>query len=709
MGLKIANWLVLASVAVAAAFTPEQLISAPRRSEAVPNPSGKTAIFSVSEYSFSSHSGSSAWKALDTSSGKTTLLSNSSDVSEVVWIDDKTLLYLNGSNAAVAGGVELWVTTLAGFEADAYRAASIPGPLANLKIAPPSSKGKGIRFLLTGKQTLEGKIYNAETEDAPLSTAHVYDQIYIRHWDTWLTPETYTLFSGVLSGGKRTKYSFNGELTNLLAGVKGLETPVQPFGGTGDFSITPDGSTVAFMSKDPDLPLANFTASYVYLVPSDGSEKPKALNAPTSPGTPKNARGASAAPTFSPDGKSIAYLQMDDRMYESDRNQVYISKLGSGKISALTTKWDRSPSGIIFAPNGKTLYLLTEDTGREKIFTLPLPASAASTPKALTHEGYVSAAYPISSGSSLLISNSSMISSTSYSTVSTSTGAIKRLLEANKVDANLHGLADNQVSEFWYQGNWTQIHGWLVKPINFDPSKKYPLAFLIHGGPQGSWANNWSNRWNPAVFANQGYVVALINPTGSTGYGAKLTDAIQNNWGGAPYSDLALGFAHLKASFPFIDTTRAVAAGASYGGYMVNWIQGHPLGREFRALVTHDGVFSTLNQYASEELWFMQHDFNGTFWADNENYARWDPAKPELIAQWATPHLVVHNDLDYRLPVSEGVALFNVLQERGVESRFLGFPDENHWVLGKENSRVWHKEVLGWLNKYSGVAGDDEL
>lgn len=273
---------------------------------------------------------------------------------------------------------------------------------------------------------------------------------------------------------------------------------------------------------------------------------------------------------------------------------------------------------------------------------------------------------------------------------------------------SLFGLSRNQVDDVWYDGAFSgqQIHALMVRPSDFDPKKKYPLAYLIHGGPQGAWNDSWSTRWNPAIFAEQGYVVVCPNPTGSTGYGTALTDAIQGQWGGTPYQDLVKGFEHLEKEYEYIDTDRAVALGASYGGYMINWIQGHDLGRKFKALVCHDGVFSMQSQMASDELWFPFHDIKGPIWKEPKAWAEWDPAR--FTGEWETPQLVIHSELDYRLAVSEGLAAFNVLQARGVESQFLTFPDENHWVLKPENSAVWHRVVLDFINpkvglsKYSG-------
>ncbi|KAK3366453.1 Alpha/Beta hydrolase protein [Podospora didyma] len=230
------------------------------------------------------------------------------------------------------------------------------------------------------------------------------------------------------------------------------------------------------------------------------------------------------------------------------------------------------------------------------------------------------------------------------------------------------------------------VHALVMRPSNHDPKKKYPLCFLIHGGPQGAWGDGWSTRWNPAIFAEQGYVVVSPNPTGSTGYGMSLQNGIKGNWGGRPYNDLVKCFEYIEKEMPFVDTDRGVALGASYGGYMINWIQGHPLGRKFKALVCHDGVFSTLNQWSTEELFFPIHDFEGTIYENREGYARWDPA--QFVNEWATHQLIIHSELDYRLPITEGLSPFNILQSKGIPSKLLMFPDENHWVLKPENSLV---------------------
>ncbi|EKV05244.1 Dipeptidyl-peptidase 5 [Penicillium digitatum Pd1] len=680
----------------AAALTPEELIAAPRRGEAIPNPSGEVALFSTSEYSFETHVTSSWWSLLDLETGKVTQLTNDSNVSELTWLGstDSGLLYINGTNAETPGGTEIWVSDTSDFTTSAYKAASLPARLSGLKTATTTSGD--INFLVYGESWPNGTAYNEELAAKPLSSARIYDSIYVRHWDKWITTRFNAIYSGTLKKkraghGATSSYTSSGSLRNLVAGVKNLESPYPPFGDSSDYDISSDGKLVAFKSKAPELPRANNTASYIFLVPHDGSRKAVAINGPDSPGTPKGIKGDSSSPVFSPDGRHLAYLQMEDISYESDRRTVYVYTIGStDTIRTLAKNWDRSPGAIKWTADGKNLVLNTEDSARSRLFLLPADAGKDFKPKNFTDSGAVAAYYGLPDGD-YLVSGSAIYTSRTIYTAKPGKGVTGVIFSANELDPALKSLGPSDIDEFYYKGNWTDIYSWIVYPSNFNKSKSYPLLFYIHGGPQGSWADSWSTRWNYKVFADQGYVVVAPNPTGSTGFGDELTDVIANNWGSFPYDDLVKGWEYVRDNLNFIDTDRGVAAGASYGGFMINWIQGNPLGREFKALVSHDGTF------------VADAKFNGTFWDNRDNYRRWDPSAPEHIKQFATPQLIVHSDLDYRLPISEGLALFNVLQERGIPSRLLSFPDENHWVINKENSLVWHQQVLGWLNKYAGI------
>lgn len=368
--------------------------------------------------------------------------------------------------------------------------------------------------------------------------------------------------------------------------------------------------------------------------------------------------------------------------------------------------WELSPSAVSFAHDDKSLLVQVEEKGRGVLYQLPLENIRQATPdslKKLTHSGCVTEVHPAAAKSpKLLVSSNSLVDSSLWTLIDPNSPEDVQVVSSIGREGAAFGLSPSQVDEIWFKGAEDHpVHAWVVKPSNFNPKEKYPLAYLLHGGPQGAWLDQWSTRWNPAVFAEQGYVVVTPNPRGSTSYGQPFTDAIRNSWGGLPYEDLVKGFEYIENNLDYVDTNRAVALGASYGGYMVNWIQGQPLGRKFKALVTHDGVFSMTSQLASEELYFPFHDMAGPLWKVPENWARWDPSR--FTENWQTPHLVIHNELDYRLTIAEGLSAFNVLQARGVESAFLTFPDENHWMLNPENALVWHQTVLNWVNKYVGL------
>ena len=353
--------------------------------------------------------------------------------------------------------------------------------------------------------------------------------------------------------------------------------------------------------------------------------------------------------------------------------------------------------------DGMALYVQAEDTGSLCLFKVDLAAAEGPKyrPEQLTTDGFITDVAPASATSNLLfVSGNSLVESSLYYYIDPSgPDAPPRIISSLSNSGTAFGLSPAQVSELWWKGDEGRpVHAWMMKPSYFRADHKYPLAYLIHGGPQGAWNDQWSSRWNPAVFAEQGYVVVCPNPTGSTGYGQGFTDAIRNNWGGAPYIDLFKGFEYIESELKFVDTSRAVALGASYGGYMMNWIQGHDLAKKFKALVCHDGVFSMTAQLASDEQYFPVHDLGGPVWKRQEMYDKWDPSR--FLANWETPMLVIHNELDYRLTIAEGLSAFNVLQMKGIESRFLSFPDENHWVLKPENSLVWHTTVINWINHY---------
>ncbi|KAK8168425.1 dipeptidyl-peptidase-like protein V precursor [Phyllosticta citrichinensis] len=679
-------------------FTPEALLSAPRRGDGIPNSDGSKVLFSVSTYKFEDHSQSSEIRVLDVASKKSTLVTDNADASDPTWLDNGDILILApGSN----GTTNVLVGPHDSFSTSNYTAGNIDGSVSGVKVA--SLANGSYAFTVTGNSNPDGSIYNSEKATSSQTTGRLYGAIFVRHWDKYITPQRQTIFYGSLKkDGSRYKLT---SVANLLKGTN-LESPVPQFGSTDNFDVSSSG--IAFVSKDPVLQPAVYTKINPYFVPlSDftASTPPSPIQIQTS-----GFNGQATSPVFSPDGKQLAFLRRQNEQYESDKLQLFVLTNvaePNSTVNALATAdrkgaWDRSPSSVFWSHDGKKLYLTAEEHGRVALFTLAASCAfgnSTSLPEKVFYDGAISSAYPLSNDD-VFISGSSLVDNSIYFYYDSASGNAD-VISSNSKNGTAFGLSRDQVSEIWYPGAAEQIHAWVVKPSNFSAGQKYPLAYLIHGGPQGAWEDSWSTRWNPAVFAEQGYVVIMPNPTGSTGYGQALTDAIQGEWGGLPYVDIVKGFEYIEANLDYVDTSNAVELGASYGGYMTNWIQGHPLGRKFKALVTHDGVFSMVSQLASEEVWFPFHDLEGPYWKNPSSWQKWDPSAH--TGNWSTPHLIIHNELDYRLTIAEGLAAFNVLQERGVESEFLSFPNENHWVLKPENSLLWHTAVLDFINKHVGL------
>ncbi|KAI0534930.1 dipeptidyl-peptidase-like protein V precursor [Xylaria digitata] len=699
------------------ALTIEGMLAAPRRSTANVNPSGKWALFTSTSYDWTSNKASTTWNLLDVNSGKVTAAPFGSDVSEVVWIGDTdtSILYINGTNDEIAGGVTLYTADIGAKKFSPSLVASLEAPFQGLKAV--QTKSGDINFVVNALAHWDdGSAYTSELATAPLTSGTIYDSNYIRHWDTYIASERYAIFSGKLAlaknvGSSREKhYSLEGELKNLLLGIDAPvtrpETPVQPFGDQGDYDLSPDGRTVAFLTKAPELSKANYTASYIYLVPHDGSKVALPVNGPNG-SAPRNAKGASGSPRWSPDGKKLAYVQQDGISYESDRNKLYVATFDGlkSKVSAVAQDWDSSPSGLQWSPNGKNLWVASELHASTRLFIVPYNAKSSFTPRNFTGPDTNLADFAILPNGRALVSASASWTSRIFYTQSP--GKEKKVLfTANEVDPELKGLKPDSVSNFWVENDdGDKIQTFVFYPPNFDPQKKYPLAFIIHGGPQSTQGDSWSTRWNLRLWAEQGFVVTTVQFTGSPSYGQAFTDKIQNNWGGTPYNDLVKVFKHLKNNVPYVDTDRAIAAGASFGCYMTNWIQGHDLGREFKALVCHDGKVNQLGAYATDELWFIERDANGTIWNDRENYELWDPLSH--ASNFQTPEFIIHSDGDYRVSISEGLQTFNVLQRLGVPSRFLHFPDETHWVTNRHNSLLWHTGIFNWIRYWVGL--DEEL
>ncbi|TFK40524.1 Alpha/Beta hydrolase protein [Crucibulum laeve] len=553
------------------------------------------------------------------------------------------------------------------------------------------------------------------------NSAYVYDTTYVRHWDTWQGLKKPELFSVRLVQDPDRNWLFGQEFHPLLKGT-GHNSPVEPFGGTDDFDVST--THVVYTTKDPKLPEAWHTKQNVYLVDIKGEGKPKELTS--------GKQGAIHSPVFSSSGNKVAWLELDKDGYESDRAKIVIYDLIRHVRFTLTQKWDRSPDSLAFNKEDTFIYFTAGDEAKVKVFVLPVPPTPYQSttnpdldpkythPIALTSTAAASGLQTLYTDR-LLFSRSSFTSPNDVFIVhgvkhiqdallqdgNADLAAIKITQVTNFTEDDLKGKDLSKGEEFWFKGALDKkVQGWVLKPKGWSEGdkKKWPGLLLIHGGPQGAWEDQWSTRWNPNVFAQQGYFVVMINPTGSTTFGQEFTDAIAEDWGGKPFVDMIQGWKYVLDKHPEIDADRAVAAGASWGGYAINWIQGHPeLGFNFKALVGHDGVFdSNYNGYSTDELFFFNHEWGGRPWETKSKKLSEKYSPANYVHKWSTPQLLIHGSKDYRLPETESIGAFHALQQLGIPSRLVVFPDENHWVLNHGNSLKWHYEVLRWFDQFVG-------
>ena len=561
-------------------FDPKVLLSAPRRSAGVPSASGQHVLFTSSSYSFETHSKSNEFRLLDTRSGESTVLSQQA-VDAVNWLGDDEFAWLQSGEE---GSTEVWVGSLRGVgskqgsDGGSYVAGRIAAPVGNLKVAKLGG-GDEFAVVLSALAGADGELFNPEKAAKTQSTGRLYTGLYVRHWDAWRGRERNALWYGTLARENGGKYQLS-KLTNALKGTR-LESPIEPFGGTDHFDVSERG--VVFVSKDPELDPALNTKCNVYLLnvkswTQSSKEKPKQI-------VIEEFEGASTSPVFSPDARQVAFLSMRRNGYESDQNRIFVvgdleaaelrASCEHGVVAA-QAGWDRSPSAISWTVDGRALLATAEDVGRARLFMIQ---SGQKAPFPLTEDGSVGDVVPLGEPGKIFYTGSSLIDNSVFAIIQVSDEqadvSVSTLwTHSNSGHGSKFGLKSKQVSSIWTPASnpkvTKEVHSWVVRPSNFDDSKKYPVAYLIHGGPQGAWGDSWSTRWNPAVFAEQGFIVVTPNITGSTGYGQDFTDAINKNWGGDPLGDIENAFEWVGKHLPEADNDQAVALGASYGGYMMN-------------------------------------------------------------------------------------------------------------------------------------------
>jgi len=588
--------------------------------------------------------------------------------------DGKSVYFLSAKSGSqqlysmpLAGGEPRRLTDFA-LDVDAYKLSPDGTQVALAFAVFPDCKGD--------LDCTKKKLDDAEAAKA---TGKVFDRMFIRHWDTWADGRLNRVFAAKLDGEGMIKAA------TLLSGDIDGDIPSKPFGDLSDFAWSADGRQVAMSVRQANREEPWSTNFDIWLVNADGSGA-RNLTAAN--------KAWDAGPVFSRDGKTLYYRAMARPGFEADRFALMAMDLASGQTKEIAPRWDASADGIALSADGSRIYTTAQELGRHPLFAVRLDNGEVEP---VAGDGSISA-FDLA-GDTLAFTRNSMKSGDQLF-VARADGSMPRAITQSAGEM-LPDVKFGEYEQFVFPGwNNEAVHGYVVKPWNYQPGRKYPVAFLIHGGPQGSFGDGWSYRWNPQTYAGQGYAVVMIDFHGSTGYGQKFTDAISQHWGDRPLEDLQKGWAAALKKYDFLDGDKACALGASYGGFMVNWIAGN-WNQPWKCLVSHDGVFENHAMgYATEELWFSEWENGGTPYDNPEGYQKFNPANH--VKDFRVPMLIIHGQQDFRIPVEQGIALFTANQRKGVESKFLYFPDENHWVLKPQNSILWHDTVNAWLKQHIG-------
>ncbi len=691
-------------------FTFEDMMKLKRVGAPVPSPDGKWVVFDCVDVVLEANTRISHLWIVPASGGESRRLNPTPNHEERPRFspDGKRLIW----TSKATDPTQIWMCD---FDPKAGALIGKPHQLTNLSTGADggiwSPDGKNIVFVSAVYPDCKDDGCNKQRDEELKQSkvkAKIFTRLFYRHWNAFTEFKRSHLFVisadavatglwSVPSGTPQQEKRPTGPRLQARDLTPG-DHDVPPFslGGQDMYAISPDGQEVAYTSNIDEVEAAS-TNDEIFVVPMSG-DTPKKIS--TTP-------GADTTPLYSPDGKYLAWRSQARAGFEADRWRLLMQDRQSGKIKNLSEKFDRWVGSFCWGNlwGNPTIWLTYEDRGqsfivgvdpRRDLTISPLPA----WPRGDTH------------ADDLAVVDRTIFYSQQFATApdeiwrwtlpinhDTGAGAEPPGVITHMNDALLSQIDMQPLESFTFKGaNNDEVQGFMVKPPGFDPNKKYPLKFLLHGGPQGAWGNEWTYRWNAELFAATGnYVVVMINFHGSTGYGQKFTDSISGDWGGKPYVDLMKGLDYVEKTYPFIDKNREAALGASYGGYMANWILGHT--DRFKCIVSHDGMFNAESAYGTtEELWFMNWEFGGPPWKKRDVYRKWSPH--EYAANFKTPTLVVHGQLDYRLDVSQGFDLFTTLQVLKVPSKMLYFPDEGHWVLKPQNSRLWYKTVNDWVDQW---------
>jgi dipeptidyl aminopeptidase/acylaminoacyl peptidase len=693
IALLVACWLIVLPVGAQEKQTRpmqvEDLFRFKRVADPQISPDGKWVVYSVTTIDDpkNNKSSSNLWLASSDGKHRKQLTTTTKKDRQPRWSPDgKSILFVSTRS----GSAQLWIIDLDGGEARQLTTISTG-------VAEPtwSRDGKRIAFVsavwpeFSAKPFKESNQLNKdkidEQESSPVKV-RVYKRLFYRHWDDYVEDKRQHLFVISYENGKA------GEPRDVTPGDYDAYPTSTTFSSSVDYSFSPDGTHLLFTAP-PKTNEAWSTNYDIWRVAIDGKGKPENLT--------KDNKAADGGPQFSPDGKKLAYRVQKTSGYEADRWELMVVDTDSagrlvGKPQHVKAKADISIDDLAWGPDNNTIFFTADDQGGVSIYTI----YARDGDVQKLHQGHSAASLSLSRDGNLIAFTAASLHYPPKVLVAPTAGGKPHHITDHNEEL-LAQLDDARLESTIVKGaGGDPMQMWILKPPNFDSNKKWPIAYLVHGGPQGAWHDGWSYRWNPRLWAAQGYVVALPNPRGSTGFGQKYVDEITGDWGGKCYEDLMKGVDYLE-TLPYVDKDRIGSAGASFGGYMMNWFAVNT-GR-FKCLITHCSVYNFESMYATtDELWFDEWEHGGPPWGKNRaSYEKHSPHKfAANLAKFKTPMLVIHNDLDFRCPIGQGHELFTTLQRLGVPSKMINFPDEGHWVLKPANSAYWHREVFAWLKKY---------
>jgi len=663
------------STVVAAPFTAQDLNTLARVSDPQVSPDGRYVVYTLRETDMEANRGRNDLWLLDLADGKGTpssrrLTQHPAADSSPRWAADGSGIFFLSSRG---GSSQVWHISLAGGEAQ--QVTSLPLDVGSFEVSPKGDRLAVSMEVFADCADLKCTTDRQAAQSKKKASGKTHDQLFVRHWDTWSDGTLSTLFT--VSLDKDLKFGVPVKVSGKVRG----HVPSKPFGGDEDYAFSADGARLVFSARLADRGESWSTNFDLYEVAADGSGEPRNLTADNP--------AWDAQPVFLANG-DLAWLAMSRPGFEADRYAVKVQSAKDGRVRTLLQDWDRSVTTLATTQDRKRLLGIADDIGQTALFEIDPTTGARTT---LVGDGQVQG---ISAGPRGVVMAWASLGSPPDLYLAAG-GKRTRL-----TTVNAERLADRQLAEFeqfsFAGANDQKVYGYVMKPQGFKPGQRYPLAFIVHGGPQVSFANQWSWRWNAQVYAGAGYGVVFIDFHGSPGYGQAFTDSISQDWGGKPLIDLQKGLDAALAKYDWLDGSRACSLGASYGGFMQNWIAGNWPDR-FKCIVNHAGIFDQRTMYyTTEELWFTEWENGGPYYLTPKIHEKFNPA--DYVTKWKTPMLVTHGALDYRVPYSQGLATFTALQRQGVESRLVFYPDENHWILKPANNVQWHEEVLGWLAKH---------